>query len=141
MIQRPQSLYLLIGAVAFLALFFFDLAWESPAANSYTWFTPVVLMMAGVLGLGAIGTIFLYGDRKRQRSIVVGLQVATIAFLLLFLGGIYLVGDLHFARDGVTAAGKVIAMLLPILAYAMFFMARRGITKDIALVRSMDRLR
>lgn len=141
MIQRPQSLYLLVGAVAFVALFFFDLAWDSPAADSYGWFTPVVLTMAGALGLTAIATIFLYRDRARQRTIIVGLQVGTIVFLAAFLGGIYLVGDLHFNREGATAAGKVVAMALPILAYGMFFMARQGVVKDIALVRSMDRLR
>jgi hypothetical protein len=39
------------------------------------------------------------------------------------------------------SAGKVVAMSLPVVAYIMLFLARRGITADIKLVRSMDRLR
>jgi hypothetical protein len=46
----------------------------------------------------------------------------------------------------VRAAGGInwtkAAMLgLPILAYLLFFLARRGIDHDIELVKSMDRLR
>jgi uncharacterized membrane protein len=141
MIQRPQSLFLLLGAVALVALFFLDIVWRGPTADSYDWFTPAILILAGIIGLGAIGTIFLYQDRQRQKRIVVWLQFATVFFLFVFYGSLYMMGDLHFMRDGATDTGKVIALALPIFAYVMFFMARRGIIHDIKLVRSMDRLR
>jgi hypothetical protein len=141
MIQRIQSLYLLVGAVSMFALFFLDLAWESPAASSYGWFTPVILTSAALIGLAAIGSIFAYADRPRQKSIVTGLQFATVFFLFVYMGAIYMVGDLHFDRAGETSAGKIVALLLPIFTYVMFFLARRGIISDIKLVRSMDRLR
>lgn len=141
MIQRTQSLYLLLGAIALFALLLFDLAWTSPAAADFDWFTPVVLTIAGVLGVAAVGTIFLYGNRPRQKSAVVAIQYATIVFMLVLYGSMYMAGDLHFMRNGETDTGKVVAMAMPVLGYILFFLARRGIVRDIELVRSMDRLR
>lgn len=141
MIQRIQSLYLLLGAMALLALLLFDLAWTSPAAEYFAWFTPSILLLAAIVGLGAIGAIFLYSDRRRQKRAVVGIQYATIIFMLILFGSMYFAGDLHFMRGGETAPGKIVAMAMPLVGYIFFFLARRGIVKDIELVRSMDRLR
>jgi hypothetical protein len=56
-------------------------------------------------------------------------------------GGLYLTSELTF-RTGQSVDWARTAMLsLPILAYALFLLARRGITHDIELVESMDRLR
>lgn len=141
MIQRIQTVYLLLGAIALLSLLFFDLAWTSPAAESYPWFTPVVLVITGLIAVGTIVTVFLYGNRPRQKRTVEMLQYATLAFMLLLYGVMYMAGDLHFMREGETNAGKIMAMAAPVLGYIFLFLARRGISHDIALVRSMDRLR
>lgn len=141
MVQRLQSLYLLLAAVSLLLLLFFDLAWTSPAAAAYAWFTPVVLIFAGLLAVAALVTIFLYGDRVRQKRIVELLQYGTLLFMVVLFGGMYAAGDLHFLRDGEVSTGKIVSMLAPVFAYLLLFLARRGIVHDINLVRSMDRLR
>ena len=63
-----------------------------------------------------------------------GLEDSSTAVLY---AGFFLVGA--FA-DGV-AGSTLTALVLPVLAYVMFYLARRGIANDIELVRSMDRLR
>jgi hypothetical protein len=42
---------------------------------------------------------------------------------------------------GPDAPWKLIAVLTPFVAYALFFLARKGIERDIELIRSVDRLR
>jgi len=37
--------------------------------------------------------------------------------------------------------GTTTVLLLPVAAYILFYLARRAITSDIELVKSMDRLR
>ncbi len=141
MLQRIQSVYLGLAAIVLLSLLFFDLAWTSPATAEFGWFTPVVLVFAAVIAIGAVIAIFLYGDRARQKRVVVALQYATLAFMLLLYGTMYVAGDLHFMREGQTEAGKIAAMAAPVVTYVFLMLARRGIARDIALVRSMDRLR
>lgn len=124
-----------------LAFLFFDLAWTSPAADQFSWFTGAVLVFAAVIGIGALVAIALFRNRERQRQFVVALQFAIVAFILVLYLCMYLAGDLHLMRQGTRDAGKIVAMVLPLVAYAFLFLARRGITNDIKLVRSMDRLR
>lgn len=141
MIQRIQSVYLAIAAILILSILFFDLAWSSPAATVYGWFTPVILIFAALIAIGIVATIFLFGDRVRQRMFVERLQYVLLAFMVLLYASMYTAGDLHFMRDGGVETGKAVAMMAPVAAYVTMFLARRAISKDIAMVRSMDRLR
>ncbi|MEM6645325.1 MAG: DUF4293 family protein [Bacteroidota bacterium] len=138
MIQRPQSVYLFIGALLIGALGLFQVVWTSAASQMLAWFNPAVLGAGTLVIVIAISAIFLYRDRKRQLKIVVALQGVLILFLLVLLAGLYMGGTLDQVAGNVPL---IIALVLPILAYAMFWLARKGIEKDIALVRSMDRLR
>jgi len=138
MIQRPQSIYLFLGALLVSALGFFDVLWTSAASQMLAWFNPAVLGAGTVVIVIAIAAIFLYRDRKRQLKIVVALQGVLILFLLAMIAGLYMGGTLSQVAGNVPL---IIALVLPVLAYVMFWLARKGIEKDIALVRSMDRLR
>ena len=140
MIQRIQSLYLLLAAICFFVLLMLDLPYGSPAA-AYGWFTPVVMVGAVLLGLASIGAIFLYKQRERQLRVINGVQLVAVLYLFILFGALYFAGDLHFQRGGMTDAGKIVSLFLPILAYALLYLARRGVAGDISLVRSMDRLR
>ena len=48
---------------------------------------------------------------------------------------------LHKMHDVLIEVDRVLMFVLPVLAYVAFILARRGIDKDLALIRSMDRLR
>ena len=141
MIQRIQSVYLLLGALAMAALFLFGGGWQGAISTVSSWLMPVLYLLGGLIGLSAIAAIFLYSNRSRQRTVVFGIQVLTIIFALLFYGGLYAVDGLNLGQDGNISAGYIVMLLLPAVIYLLFYLARRGITRDIELIRSMDRLR
>ncbi|NQV72904.1 DUF4293 domain-containing protein [bacterium] len=141
MIQRIQSLYLLL-AVAMLGLeYTFDSVWKGPSAAAYSWFVPVTTGVFTLAAIGALGAIFLYSQRKRQRSLVVVSQVIALLGLLILFGAQFMTNSLPTVATSVIAFEAWAALACPVLAYLMLMMARRAIDKDIALVRSMDRLR
>ncbi len=141
MIQRKQSVYLLLGALAVAAVFLFDGVFETEAAQTLGWYAPALLVIGIVTALAAIVAIFLYGDRNRQKRVVVGIQYCTLLFMLVLYGGLVLAGAAQSLNQGALDTVTIIGLALPILAYVLFYLARRGIQADIELVRSMDRLR
>ena len=140
MIQRVQTIYLALGGVALLGLFPFDLVWSSTPAETFSWYTPLASFAIAIAAGAAIGSIFLYKNRKKQRSTVVIVQVLTVLAILIAFGGLYLAGSFQTLLSPMTT-GTGIMLALPIVAYILFFLARRGIDKDIALIKSQDRLR
>jgi len=141
MIQRIQTVYLLLGALALAALGAFDVPWSSQAASTYAWFVPSLIGLIVATVAGALGAIFLYNTRKTQRTVVVAVQVGTLFLAGALYGGLYMTAELTFGTGRGLEWGRTTALALPIVAYALFFLARRGIDHDIELVESMDRLR
>lgn len=142
MIQRIQSLYLLLGAITLGALFFFDGIWESQAAATHAWFEPsVIILNVAAIAVG-IGAIFLYKMRPRQRRVVLGAQMLTVLLVVALYGGFFLTGELNVRTPtGAIDVPLLIALLLPIVAYVFYYLARRGIEKDIKMVEDMNRFR
>jgi len=141
MIQRIQTVYLFLGALALAALGLFDMPWTSAAASTHGWFVPSLIGLIVVTAGTALWAIFLYETRKTQRSVVVGVQVGTVVFAGVLYGGLYLTAELTFRAPGGIDWCRSAVLLLPIVAYLLFYLARRGIDHDIELVESMDRLR
>lgn len=141
MIQRIQSLYLLLGVIALSALFFFDQVWESQAVATHAWFEPsVIILNVATIAVG-LAAIFLYTMRQRQRMVVLGVQMLTVLLVIALYGGLFLTGELDVRTPNGLDVPLLIALLLPIVAYVFFYLARRGIEHDIKLVEDMDRFR
>ncbi len=132
MLQRIQSLYLVLSAAALLSVF------ALPAvATTETWTPTVVQALSALVALACLGAVFTYRDRTKQRQLVTVLQYGALGLIIMVLVILYL-----FAAPGAldyTAWGY--AVLPAVLAYVFLMLARRRIEHDIALVRSMDRLR
>ena len=141
MIQRIQTVYLLLGALALASLGFFESPWSGPAARQFAWFIPSLIGLLVLTAGTALGTIFLYEQRKRQRTLVVGVQILTLLLTGVLYAGLYLAQTLTFAGPSGVLWGRTVMLLLPIVAYVFFWLARRGIQSDIELVESMDRIR
>lgn len=141
MIQRIQTVYLLLGALALGTMGLFDVPWGDPAAQQYAWFVPSLVGLLVVTAGTGIGAIFLYDRRKTQRSVVYGVQLLTIVLAGVLYGALYTTGTLTFTDRTGILWGRTGVLLLPIVAYALFRQARRGIENDIELVESMDRIR
>lgn len=141
MIQRLQTVYLFLGSLALLGTVFTDVmggSADGPTVEAIAWLPIALSVLGGVVFLGAIGAIFLYQQRENQRKIIVWVQILTLVFLAVAFLGLYLEG--RFAGLGGNV-GLLVGILLPIVAYGFFFLARRGVEKDIKLIASMDRLR
>lgn len=140
MIQRIQSLYLLFGAALVVLFLVFGAAWQDTLGAVYGWLTPTALVLGGLTALAALAAVFFYKDRALQRKIVLAALWLDLALVLALVGALAAVSlndEIAFMAD----ASLYLSLLLPLVAYVMLRLARRGVEKDIALVRSMDRLR
>ena len=154
MIQRIQSLYLLLAAVltgltfamplsSFLggaaemklnALGFFD-AEGQMVLSAYG-----LSALAGCAALLALVIIFLFKKRLVQFRLCVVemvLLAGTIVFEIYYIwGGVQSLGG------SATAAWRMhIAALFPLFALIFAYLGLLGIRKDILLIRSLDRIR
>ncbi|WP_212000123.1 DUF4293 domain-containing protein [Chitinophaga sp. HK235] len=146
MIQRIQSLYLLLAAGAGAASLSFDL-WKAKLSNgtqtavnassNYLLFVLYVIII-----LLALGGIFLFKKRKLQFR----LTIFNILFAFAALGYQYYVvqqtaNKLVAGGVAISSASYQFASFLPILLIVLLFLAARGIYKDEKLIKSLDRLR
>lgn len=141
MIQRIQSLYLLLGAT-FLGLFLATSTdTHGEVLNALTWALPAANIVAGLTAFVALLAIFLYKNRAQQAKVIMGALWLDLLLVLIMAGAM---GYISFQAGGaVTPIGLsgYGVLLLPIVAYACLRLAQRSVKKDIDLVRSMDRLR
>ena len=141
MIQRIQTVYLVLGALALGTLGLFDVPWSGAAARQFAWFVPSLIGLLAVTSVLAIGAVFLYKDqaqRKTQRTVVVGVQILTLLLAGVLYVGFYRAGTLAFTGPAGVLWGRSIVLLLPIVGYLLFRLARHGIEKDIERVDRMN---
>lgn len=162
MIQRIQSIYLLLGAILATLTFAFDI-WTTElaaggvlllsvvdieyhaaapgvagafAGETDVWWLGLLSAITTVLGLV---TIFLFRNRPLQ------IKLARLCMLLLV---IFVVLAFFFIEEVKAGLAEIayestygISLFLPILALVFFFLASRAIAADEALVRSSERFR
>lgn len=138
-LQRWQSVFLLIGAVLMVLFCIFPFASVTVgeqtvmiAANDY----PVYLVLNVLIALLLLIAIFLYRNLKRQRLVTVVSMVLIIASAVT--GGLVLYGPA--APEGVVRIATGSAVLLA-AALFMAIAARRGISRDQKTLSSYDRIR
>ena len=141
MIQRLQTVYLFVASLVVGGTFLIDEVWTGPAASSQPWFIPTSMGILGLAAVGAFLCIFLYKDQKRQRKVVMGVQLIAILAIIVLFGGQWTAGTLPDATVAGDSFGEWIVIVFPFVSYVLMYMARRGIDADIKLIRSMDRLR
>lgn len=141
MIQRLQSLYLLFAALFLVLFLVFGEVWRTVIAATYPWITPVSIVLGGLAALVALVAVFLYKDRATQRKVVLAAQWLNLTLVFALVGGLVALTLNDDVAIGVEAVSVYLTLLLPVVAYVFLRLARRGVENDIALVRSMDRLR
>lgn len=140
MIQRIQTVYLLVGAIACAVPLVVGVAPLGGEATPWVGTLRTSLfVLASTLGIAAI---FLFGKRQVQASLVLWAQVVA-ALSLLFLAG----ASLLYSAEGagieslVGTGAATAATAAPLVALVLYGLARRAIKADVKLVKSMDRLR
>ncbi|MBC7776428.1 MAG: DUF4293 domain-containing protein [Phycisphaerae bacterium] len=151
MIQRIQTIYLLLAAAVLGSPIFLPLATASGDPNALAatgdnffadgtyWVKEfpggMSLLLAVVVSIYAI---FLYKNRPRQMRLAGGMSILTLLFAVLFAAlGYYYAQKLPDGAEAHLALGSA----FPLAAIPLLMMAYRAIKKDEALVRSSDRLR
>ncbi len=153
MIQRIQTLYLLIAFAAGIAFLFSPLASYSAASLMYSLKVmefndmgdmgqsmfvntmPLVIVTGIFVALLAI-IILLYKNRPLQAKLAgVSILINTV---MIFLGFWFTdaMGEKINAQ-----ANYEYGAIIPVISLLFLFMAMRGIKKDEKLIRSMERLR
>ena len=141
MIQRIQSLYLLLGAACLFPVALLEIALLSEVDQTLSWYESALTIVGVATMTIAIGAIWFYKNRTKQRKLVSAVQVMTIIFIIILVAGLFVADGFVQLRQGGVDALQIILLALPLLAYVFFWLARRGIQRDIDLVKSMDRLR
>lgn len=140
MIQRQQTLWLLLATAASVLTFFFPFATgEEAVANTDMIKTTEViagsnfftLILTAISAGLAFVTIFMFKDRKMQmRLTLLGIVVSIITLAQYILN-----------MSKLTSSTPALWSILPVLVIISFFMAFKNIRKDEKLVRSLDKLR
>jgi len=135
MIQRSQTLWLLLAAVCTFLTFIFPFynlnAILVSESNEFTAKSKIALtILTSVLGALCLFLIFLYKNRKLQ------LRLSFVA-LLLSLINIYL----YFSYKDESVSGVSLFSVFTFLIPIFILMAIRGIYRDIKLIKSLDRIR
>ena len=156
MLQRIQSLFLLIVILTSSFLFFVplitfisdlfylklyvyefvNLTPDSGVQFNFSTVLPLLLINAGVIVL-ALVTIFRYKNRILQVKLV----RFTLLLSMLMIVGIFVLYPNIVIKSTEAASEFEIGAYIPIINLLFLFLANRSILKDEKLVRSVDRLR
>lgn len=157
MIQRIQSIFLLIVVIVSVLMFFVSVAeftvdttvYEQTISCTYNTAAPgeclsptyYIAAINGVIGLVALVTIFLFRNRKLQMLLGnLNMVLIVTMIVLMFLAIDKNHSALHPDLKELPMRYKLGAYL-PILMIIFTFLANRFIKKDEELVRSADRIR
>lgn len=152
MIQRIQTLYLLLATALMACTLFMPIAHVSTAQGelvlqafkpfgsemAFGWIFAALFILATLLPLV---TIFLFKYRKRQVGLCAAegvLQLGAVVVILLFYW--LIIPDI---LQDFTILSKSLgwAFIMPVAALIPTFLAGRAIFRDEVLVRSLDRIR
>jgi hypothetical protein len=139
MIQRIQTVHLLIAALLVGLFIGLGDGWLASLADRMAWLPVTAYVLAGLTAALALAAVFFYKQRATQMRVILAAQVVNVLLVLALAGalGLSTFGG-EATRAGLAAATVAV---LPVFAYIFLSLARWGVRRDIELVRSMDRLR
>ncbi len=166
MIQRIQSIYLVLALVGIVLLFIFptatfevkasdgivttsslDLIKQPDIVNTDTGVfyigqsSTTLLVIAILLGIGILGSIFLYKNRILQMRIV-----AILGLINLIYVGIMFLFSLDKSEQALAPLGAIVinysvGIFVPLITVIFLFLAQRAIRNDEMKVRAANRIR
>ena len=137
MIQRIQTIYLLLTFLITGVLFFFIPLWTLNNGKAFYFMQDQVYTV--LLGLSTMLTVIsIISYKKRQNQFVMGRLNIILNLILL---GLFVYRSLNLSGEAVAVSEKGIGMFLPIVAIVLLVLANKAIKKDEDLVKSVDRLR
>lgn len=146
MIQRKQTIWLLLAALLNAGVFFFDLYYSSVLLDGVETVKHLrvndhfpTLLVALVMVLLPFVAIFMFKNRKQQRT----MAIVGILSVINFIGLVMMrVNTLNDSLVGTGTGSYWVGSVLPVISIIFLILAIGGINKDEKLVRSsFDRLR
>ena len=137
MIQRIQTLYLLLAFLVSGVIPFFIPLWTMGDGKAYFFMQNQVYVV--ILGLSTtLSLLSIISYKKRQNQFVIGRLNMILNLILL---GLFVYRSLNVSGETLAVSEKGIGMFLPIVAIVLLVLANKAIKKDEDLVKSVDRLR
>jgi hypothetical protein len=137
MLQRIQTIYLLIAFVVTGFLPFFIPLWTMADGTLYMFMNNQIYVV--VFGLSTtLSLVSIVSYKKRQNQFVMGRLNIILNLILL---GLFVYRSLNLSGETPLVSEKGIGMFLPIVAIVLLVLANKAIKKDEDLVKSVDRLR
>ncbi len=136
MIQRIQTIYLLISAAIMAALYiWFPLILDADGSVLIERFEPVIFIPI-LLSITFV-IISILNFKKRQSQFILNRLNILLNFILL---GVFVYRSLTLSGEALVSE-KGIGIFLPIISIVFLVLANKAIKKDEDLVKSVDRLR
>ncbi|MFK7001362.1 transcription termination factor Rho [Flavobacterium columnare] len=135
MIQRIQSVYLVLAFVAMAVLPFLFPLWTEGGEEVYFMTNIIYTIFFGLSTSLSLMSLLSY--KKRQTQFVLNRLNMILNLILL---GLFVYRTLSVS-GGVQAPVKGIGMFLPVITILLLVLANKAIKKDEDLVKSVDRLR
>ena len=136
MLQRIQTIYMLISALSMVALYlWFPFVKDNAGIAVISREEPLVFgLIFSSIGLTIISILTF---KKRQMQFVLNRLIIISNFVLL---GVFVYRSLTLSGETLVSE-KGIGVLLPIISIVFLALANKAIKKDEDLVKSVDRLR
>lgn len=145
MIQRIQTLWLLLAGLFNAGVFYFDLYRGYISTNGNDVLTSLrvgpklfLMLIAIVMTAVPLIAIAMFNNRRRQRNMAAVSIIATLSFIAAAMTQ---VTPFLEQNSGISNDSYWIGMVLPFIAIVFLILAIMGINKDQKLVKSLDRLR
>ena len=147
-IQRIQSVYLLIAVILMAVFAFFPaLSFELGGRNfvygaleagkvGVTHVDPLMLMLIILIVFLAIVDIFLFKNLQRQMTVCFVDIIIGLSMLVAIAIQAFVIGN----RDGVSVTWQWY-LILPVLSIIFLMLAHKAMSKDKKMLRDADRLR
>ena len=141
MIQRIQSLWLLLAAASFFFVFKFPIAGgktqSGAISEQFAASNLLMFIIAILLGIVALVAIFFFKNRSSQKSLIwLGILLDLVFIVMMYF-------QMENLKSNPALINQTFKMgaIFPILYIILLVMAYSGIRKDEKLIKSVDRLR
>ena len=135
MIQRIQSVWLLLSSILSVLCFFVPFSWRAKEQGIQEghyiqnhWYLLILVLL---VTLSCFANIFLYHDRSLQKKVALG-SIITQGLILIIV---------VFEFFNFPLNGPALSSLVHFAVFVSIFLALKGIKKDIQTVSESDRLR
>lgn len=136
MLQRIQTIYLLLAAGVSTGLIFVFELWVNPEEVK-VYAIDNIYVFAAFLASAILSIISIFRFKNRKSQFMLGRLNIILNFFLL---GFFVFQSLNVSGE-TAVSEKGIGMLLPIISIVFLALANKAIKKDEDLVKSVDRLR